>query len=95
MSKPLVLSLVIAIAVGLLLTYFVKNTHSSSDISVFEQNNEHSEQATEDAVVSQVEKDSAALNELKNALSETVEDSIAEEIQDAVVNEVGKEQETP
>ncbi|MGV6809315.1 MAG: hypothetical protein ACWA5U_05510 [bacterium] len=95
MSKPLVLSVVIAVAVGLLVTYFVMNTHSSSDIRVLEQSNEQHEQTMEDAAVSQVEKDSAALNELKNALSETVEDSVAEEIQDAVVNEVGKEQETP
>lgn len=95
MSKPLVLGLVIAVAIGLLLTYFVMNTHSSSDISVIEQAAEQDEQAVSDAAVNQAEKDSAALNELKNALSETVDDSVAEEIQDAVVNEVEKEQKTP
>jgi len=95
MSKPLVLGLIMAVAIGLLAVYFVMNSHSSANISVVEQVDSNSEQAAIDEAVSQVEKDSAALNELKNALSETVDDSVAEEIQDAVVNEVEKEQETP
>jgi len=36
--------------------------------------------------------DSNALFDLKNALTDTVQDSVAEEVQDAVVEEVAKEQ---
>lgn len=95
MNKPLVLGLVVAVAIGLLAVYVVMNTHSSSDISIVEQADSSGEQTAIDEAASQVEKDSAALNDLKNALSETVDDSVAEEIQDAVVNEVEKEQEKP
>lgn len=95
MNKPLVLGLIVAVAMGLLAVYFVMHSHSSADIRVVEQVDSSSEQTAIDKAVSQVEKDSAALNELKNALSETVDDSVTEEIQDAVVNEVEKEQETP